>query len=45
MSNLVGTYDHTLVNISVEGVELSDFVGDVVITKERFIYIVAIVGL
>lgn len=34
MSNLVGTYDHTLVNISVEGVELSDFVGDVVITKE-----------
>lgn len=34
MSNLVGTYDHTLVNMAVEGVELSDFLGDITITKE-----------
>lgn len=34
MSSLIGTYDHTMVNISVEGIALTDFNGDVVISKE-----------
>lgn len=32
--SLIGTYDHTMVNLVVEGIALTDFNGDVVITKE-----------
>lgn len=31
---MLGTYDHTMVNISVQGIALTHFNGDVVISKE-----------
>lgn len=32
--SMFGTYDHTKVNISIDGVKLTDFNGDVTISKE-----------
>lgn len=31
---MLGTYDHTMVNVSVEGIALTHFNGDIVISKE-----------